>query len=285
MIPQNNTTIYISDLDGTLLRNDATISPWSREKLAELLNEGINFTIASARSINSIKQALGELPLSLPVIEINGAFITDYHTNKHLIINEMEKGLLDEIHDCICRNKFDHFVSTFNGTEDCLYYKNLSNPGLQWYYDNRVKFKDTRLRPTKSIRGTFSDSVVAFTVVDTFQRLQLLDEQLREKFDGRLETHFFENIYSLPWWWLTIHDKKACKSIAIKELCEITGFSEKNTVIFGDNLNDIKMFETSSRAVAVANAIDEVKLHANEVIGSNEDDSVVKYISDHFRNP
>ncbi len=284
MIPQNNTTIYISDLDGTLLRNDATISPWSREKLTELLNEGINFTIASARSVNSIKQILGPLPLTLPVIEINGAFITDYHTYKHLIINEMEKDLLNGIYDCICRNRFDHFVSTFNGTEDCLYYKNLSNPGLQWYHDNRVECGDLRLRPTKNISETFSDSVVAFTVVDTFQRLQLLDEQLREKFDGQLETHFFENIYSPPWWWLTIHDKKACKSIAIKELCEITGFSEKDTVVFGDNLNDIKMFETSLWAVAVANAIDDVKQHANEVIGSNEDDSVVKYMSNHSRN-
>ena len=86
MIPQNN-KIYISDLDGTLLRDDATISPWSREKLTSLLNDGVNFTIASARSANSTKQILGDLPLTLPVIEINGAFITDYHTYKHLAIN------------------------------------------------------------------------------------------------------------------------------------------------------------------------------------------------------
>ena len=278
MTLQNNTKIYISDLDGTLLRNDATLSPWSREKLTGLLNDGLHFTIASARSANSTKQILGDLPLTLPVIEINGAFITDYHTYKHHAINDMEKNLLDGIYGCIRQHKFDHFVSTFNGTEDCLYYKNLSNPGLKWYHDNRVECGDTRLRPTKNIRDTFADRVVALTVVDTFQRLQLLDEQLSAEFDGQLETHFFENIYSPPWWWLTIHDKKACKSIAIKKLLEITGFSDTDAVVFGDNLNDIKMFESSSCAVAVANAIDDVKQHANVVIGSNEDDSVVKYI-------
>jgi len=141
-----------------------------------------------------------------------------------------------------------------------------------------VECGETRLGPTENIRDTFADNVVALTVVDTFQRLQSLAQQLREEFDGHLETHFFENIYSPPWWWLTIHDKKACKSIAIKTLLDITGFSDTDAVVFGDNLNDIKMFESASRAIAVENAIDEVKQHANEVTGSNEDDSVIKYI-------
>ncbi len=108
----------------------------------------------------------------------------------------MEKHLLDGIYGCIRQHNLDHFVSTFNGTEDCLYYKNLSNPGLQWYHNNRVECGDKRLRPTKNIRDTFADRVVALTAVDTCQQRQELDDQPKAEFDGHLDTHFFDNPYT-----------------------------------------------------------------------------------------
>ena len=61
-------------------------------------------------------------------------------------------------------------------------------------------------------------------------------------------------------------------------LLELAGFESENLTVFGDNLNDVKMFKTAARAVAVANATDEIKQYANHVIGSNEEDSVVKFI-------
>jgi hydroxymethylpyrimidine pyrophosphatase-like HAD family hydrolase len=54
--------IYISDLDGTLLRNDATLSEYSKKKLIELLEAGVNVTISSARSRYSTRPILSEIP-------------------------------------------------------------------------------------------------------------------------------------------------------------------------------------------------------------------------------
>jgi hypothetical protein len=51
-------------------------------------------------------------------------------------------------------------------------------------------------------------------------------------------------------------------------------------VVFGDNLNDVRMFKMAARAVAVENASDEIKQYATEIIGPNEDDSVVKYVTE-----
>ena len=61
--------VYISDLDGTLLRNDATLSDYSRRSLTKLINDGIKFTVASARNIYSIKEILGDLPLDSWILE------------------------------------------------------------------------------------------------------------------------------------------------------------------------------------------------------------------------
>lgn len=47
--------IFISDMDGTLLKNDATLSDFSRNALIRMINEGLNFTVASARSVVNLK--------------------------------------------------------------------------------------------------------------------------------------------------------------------------------------------------------------------------------------
>lgn len=278
MNDSDNNRIYISDLDGTLLRNDATLSSYTRQKLVELLDSGIHFTIASARSINSLRPMLAGIGFQLPIIEINGAFITDFETGRHLIINEIDTGVVERVFSCITEHGLLPFVSTFNGDEDCLYFQDIINGAMQWYHDDRRANGDSRLRHVDDITVAFNDNVISFNVMGERQQVEHLAGQLDRQLGDRLENFFFENPYSPGWWWLTIHDIKACKSIAIRELVDLAGFRMDDLTVFGDNLNDVKMFRTAARAVAVANATDEIKQYAHHVIGSNEDDSVVKFI-------
>ncbi len=270
--------IYVSDLDGTLLDDDGEISVYSRENLTKLLNDGVNFTVASARSIVSLQQTLRGIPFRLPVIGINGAFISDFATGKHLVINDMRDDLLEAVYGYITRYNCMPFVSTFNGDEDKLYYQTLPNDGMQWYFDNRRLAGDRRLCKVKRLRDVFVDDVVAFTVINTRQQLVNLATKMMEDFSDELQMHFFENPYSPPWHWLTIHDKKACKAVAVQELLSYSGFELKDLVVFGDNLNDVNMFKMSPNSVAVSNSSEQIKKLATEVIGNSHEDSVIKYV-------
>ena len=58
---------------------------------------------------------------------------------------------------------------------------------------------------------------------------------------------------------------------------------DASLVVFGDEVNDIPLFRVATHAVAVANASPDLKLHATQVIGPNQEDSVVRYIRDHWR--
>ena len=276
----NSKDIYISDLDGTLLRDDATLSPYTRDKLTELLNAGVNFTIASARSFTSLRTIVGDIPFRLPIIEINGAFITDYHTGKHLIINEIEPEVAMRVFTYTREHNLMPFVVTFNGSEDCVYFQEIINGAMQWYHDDRRANADSRLRHIDDITSAFKEDVISMNVMGAHEDVRHLADLLEKEFSHKLENFFFENPYSPGWWWLTIHEKKACKSIAITELLELKGFESENLTVFGDNLNDVKMFKMAARAIAVENATDEIKQYATQVIGPNEDDSVVKYITD-----
>ena len=274
----DNNRIYISDLDGTLLKDDATLSPYTRQKICQLLDSGIQFTIASARSFSSLRPILEGIPFQLPIIEINGAFITDFQTGRHLVINEIEPEVARRVFSYTREHDLMPFVVTFDGMEDCVYFQEIINGAMQWYLDDRRANSDKRLRHIDDITSAFKEDVISMNVMGDFDDVRHLADLLEKEFPDKLENFFFENPYSPGWWWLTIHEKKACKSIAIRELLELTGFEAKNLTVFGDNLNDVKMFKMAARAVAVANATDEIKQYANHVIGSNEEDSVVKFI-------
>ena len=75
-------TLYISDLDGTLLNNSGHISENSLAILNGLSEKGLLFSIATARSIMTARDLLGALRLNAPIVLMNGVFLFDLKANK-----------------------------------------------------------------------------------------------------------------------------------------------------------------------------------------------------------
>ncbi|NLW82858.1 MAG: HAD family phosphatase [Phycisphaerae bacterium] len=274
----NNGLIFVSDMDGTLLQTAGRLSDYSRQTLAELLAAGVRFTVASGRAWAEMTPILGDLPLRLPVIAVNGAYLTDYATGRHYVINHLDGELAGAIYAHILDEGLLPFVVAHNGAEDCLYWERLINAEMQWYHDILELEHDQRLRRIGRLTDALRDKVIAFAVMGPRENVTVLAGLLAERYPGRMENFLFENPYSPGHWWLTIHDCKACKSRAIETLLEMEGIPNEQLTVFGDHINDIKMLQKAGRAVAVANAEEIVKQHADEIIGSNDDDAVVKYI-------
>lgn len=278
-------TVYISDLDGTLLTNDATLSPYSRTGLQHLLEENLLFTVASARSVVAIQSMFENIQLPLPIIEFNGAFISDLHTGQHDIINSFEPELAEEIYRQILDHHQLPFISTFNGSEDCLYYPEIRNPGMRWYLKDRQQSCDKRLRHTQHLHHALRDQVVCFTIIGDVASTSALKDMVQERYGDSVFLHFQENPYSPGWYWFTIQDRKATKAQAIQTLLHQKHLDNHELVVFGDQSNDLPMFQIAHRRIAVANAIDDLKRHATHVIDSNEQDGVVKFLEQDWRRP
>ena len=69
--------LYISDLDGTLLNNQMCLSDETISILNKLIGEGLNFSFATARSIDSVEKIIKPLNLNLPYIIYNGVAVYD----------------------------------------------------------------------------------------------------------------------------------------------------------------------------------------------------------------
>ena len=270
--------LYLSDLDGTLLNARGALSERTRQGLLALLEKGVQITVASARSHFSISKLFGDVPFSLPIIEFNGAFITDYRTGEHLEVNSLGRELGEDIFDRVLAAGQRPFVCSFNGQEDCLHFDTLSNPGMIWYENRRREAADPRLRQTPSLRETMREDVVSLTVMDqSEEKIRALHDELVEVYGSRLQLYCYENEYSKGTWWLTVHDAQASKHIAMRSLQQRFAPGAE-LVALGDNVNDLEMLRAADRAVAVDNAVSALKEIAGQIIPHHDTDSVIQFL-------
>ncbi|MEZ4646354.1 MAG: HAD hydrolase family protein [Chloroflexota bacterium] len=102
------------------------------------------------------------------------------------------------------------------------------------------------------MRRALTEQVVCFTMIGRLQQVAALDETLRAAYDGLIETHLYENQYSLGWHWLTIHDRRAGKEKAIQTLITLAGLKPSELVVFGDQVNDLACCAWRSGALPCA---------------------------------
>lgn len=275
--------LYVSDLDGTLLDERGGLSLRTKRGLLALLKQDVDFTIASARSHASIKSIFGDFPFRLPIIEFNGGFITDYATGEHIETNALDSGLASDVFDRVIKSGQRPFVSSFNGTEDCVHYDELINAAMLWYENRRRRARDKRLRRTADLRATTQEQVISMTVMAQNEAsIRALKDDLETTYGERLRLYSYENAYSKGSWWLTIHAARASKHFALLTLRDRYVPGARVTAM-GDNLNDLDMLRIADRAIAVENALPELHKIAHQVVGHHRTDSVVRFVEDEVR--
>ena len=271
--------LYVSDLDGTLLQDDATLSPFARETLTPLLEDGLPFTVASARSGETMREVLGDLPLRLPIVEYNGAILSDYATGERLVVNDIETDAAQRMFDLLGREGHRPFVSTTDGTVDRLYYGDTTNDGAAWYLRDRISAGDSRLTPCSQPEDALGDRVVALTLIDSEERIRSLAASVE---DGQLKgicALCFVAKYEIGWHWMTVQSDRATKDQAVRTLAERTGCDIADLTVFGDEINDEAMIKMAGRGIAVENGVPEVLAAADQVIGPNRSDSVPRFMA------
>jgi hypothetical protein len=170
------------------------------------------------------------------------------------------------------------FLSAWDGTRDLLYYRGITNEGENAYYQERLALKDDRLRRVDDLTVGLRNQVVCFTLIEREEALTAVSGSLADRFGPALQVTSYAFRYFPGWHFLSVHDARATKENGIRELQKAHGLEEAPLVVFGDDVNDIGMFRAAAHAVAMANAHPAVKALADEIIGSNQEDSVVRWL-------
>lgn len=268
-------TLFISDLDGTLLNKNAELSIYTIDTLNTLIKEGMNFTVATARSAATAVNILKELHLSLPVILMNGVLIYDLSAGRYTSIEYMTPDSLNFIYKVLKEFKLNGFLYEVKDHKLSTYYEKLSNKGQQDFYEERVKKYRKVFTRVDSFSQVDPQHIIYLSLLDTREHLEGAYQVLKNRTGIALA--YYKDVYSdEELWYLEIFDVNATKYNAVQTLRKTRGFDK--VVGFGDNSNDLPLFQACDETCAVANAKEELKAAASQVIGSNTEDGVANWL-------
>ncbi len=269
------------DLDGTLLRSDGTLSEFSRLGLNRLLSAGVSLTVASARGTPGMRSLLSGVEIRLPVIELNGAFVSELDSGVHLassVLSRAEAGAAVEV---ILATGNDPVISTWNGSRDGVHFGSRTNDSTTWYVEEKRRHRDPRLSPCDDLlavaRGEDVAQIATFALEEEAAPLV---ERLREVVGGGAFVHVADNMYWPGWIEITVQHRDAAKGAAIPALLAACGSAGVDVIACGDHLNDLSMFAIAAHSIAPSNAHPEVLESATEVVRSNDEDGIVRHLLD-----
>lgn len=270
--------LFVSDLDGTLLQPDGHLSDFGRTALAELTARGVPFTVASGRSFSSIRRALGDVRLSLPMISSDGALISSFDDPTPLHLFSMDEGPLDTLVADLVERGLSPLLDVWDGTENYLLSAGPQNPVEAWFHDTKTREMHYRWRHQDSLELPPGARVISLTLLDRPEWLDPLREDLDEAYGDWFKTDslVLKDVDDGEALWVQHRDAR--KEKALEVLGQMLGYQGTQVVVFGDELNDLGMFGREWHAVAVGNARDELKDKAREIIGHHADDAVLRYI-------
>ena len=265
-------TLYVTDLDGTLLNRQDRVSPFSIQTINNLVEKGMLFTYATARSLVSASRVTEGLSTNIPVIAYNGAFIMQPSTGEILSAESFTEEERARVREVLDRFGISPLVYAFvNGIEKVSWIPEKENDGIRRYLELRKG--DPRFRPVTTRNGLFEGSMFYFTCIGEKEELRPVYDIFAA--DPRYRCTMQQELYR-PEYWCEIMPAKASKSNAIRKLKTMWGCTR--VISFGDAVNDLPMFEISDECYAVSNAVDELKAAATGIIESNEEDGVANWL-------
>ena len=273
--------LYICDLDGTLLRPDATLSEFARDGINQLIDAGVCLTVASARGTAGMRALLDGVRLQLPVIELNGAFISDMHSGAHLASNVLSEQDACAALAAILSTGVDPVISTWDGRRDRVHFGTRMNDSISWYVEEKRQHRDPRLSPCDDLLTVArSEAVAQITTFAPDQEAAALADRLRRAVGEGARVHDAGNVYWPDWTEITVQHQAAEKGAAVPALLEACTMPDAKVIACGDHLNDLGLFAAAAHSVAPANAHPTVLESALEVVASNDEDGVVRYLLD-----
>ena len=270
-------TLYITDLDGTLLNSSGNLSENSRKMISDFIENGANFTVATARTFATVKEMFKGIDLKLPLVLMNGVMlysisddrvVTYHNINENAVTRVLEiykkHGAYPMLYRCVK-----------NGLE--IEYFSKDNPYQMKYIGNRDEINGKRFLYSPVFDSENNKNIIYIVTLDEYEKLLPIYNDIKKSDD--VSCAFYSDNYT-GCYFMEVFASGVSKA---STLLEVKNTIKADRVIaFGDNLNDMEMFRIADEAYAVENACEELKAIATETIGCNNDDSVANYISKHF---
>jgi len=251
--------LLVTDIDGTLMGRDGSISVEDKEALAKASDLGIKISLSTGRTLLSAMKIINQLPLDGYHILFDGALVFNPSRDKEVYVQPISKAVVKEAVE------FAH-----------LHDINLELYSTSQYFVERENWASDIRREYFGIYPTlvdFTDIWDRERIIKGTVAVHSTEEKARAE---SLCHHFKDNLKELHFSWtatpaypdvdfVNIVAPEVSKGKALEALASYLAIPLTEVMAIGDEKNDVSLLTTAGLAVAMDNAADEVKAVADYV--------------------
>jgi 5-amino-6-(5-phospho-D-ribitylamino)uracil phosphatase len=256
------------DLDGTLLKDDKTISQRTKEVLQKARQQGHEVMIATGRPFRSSELYYRELELTTPIVNFNGAFVhhpldSTWGTFHSPLDIKVAKEIVET-----CRTfQFHNIIAE---VIDEVYFH---------YHDEKLLdvfgMGDPHIT-TGDLKDFLNDSPTSMLIHAQEEDVQAIRSHLSDVHAEVIE----HRRWAAPWHVIEIVKFGLNKAVGLKRASDYFQIPPERIIAFGDEDNDLEMLDYAGHGIAMGNAIDQLKNIAKDVTLTNEQDGIALYLQD-----
>ena len=282
--------MIVTDMDGTLLRSDRTISSRTEQALIQAQKQGVRLVLASGRNHKTLS-GFGE-QLNMPLydgyyIGVNGAMITNASTMETQVVQQLQLHEIEEIYA---------FAQSYQ-----VEIMAVADTMLYDYIPESLMEIKSEIRRQNQIAEDVPWTAGAFDLIADQRKNNYVIHYVQDG-KGVLEpvnkiciTHYPENLVDFykqattslghkynfarttPQW-IEINPIRVSKGNTLSLLAERLQIAKEEILVFGDGENDLSMLAQAGYAVAMGNAMSSVKAVADYITEDNDHDGVAHMV-------
>lgn len=243
--------LFISDIDGTLLKTGEPIHKSVKESIVNYRNLGGEITVCTGRAPVSVRKVVEELRIDLPCILYGGALIYDFSVNEIL-------------YKCIIENAKSSIFPFLRELKDCC-----PDVSIQVYTDAGIYLlNETKFLREKGVKEELTSKISTLQQMEG-NILKVVLSCENEKVLERIKSTFA--IPGITVAYASRHFMELCncnatKGKALEELCNILNISLSECACAGDAFTDMSMMKMCRRTYAPENAMQEIREAADVVV-------------------
>ena len=249
--------MVVTDLDGTLLQTDQSISAADLSTLERLGTLGLCRVAATGRNLYKVRLVLTEQAPFDYVIFSSGAGIMDWKTQQLIQSVAVPDEITKEITDYLIAKKHNFKVSReLPDNHNFGWWESYNCPELNRYVEHHKKFGEAiPIDPDHLFKAS---QFLMFFPADSDQ-FEIVKQEVQSVFP---ELSIIKTTSPLNpgYIWMEIFPAGVSKAHGIEEICRITGIARENTLGIGNDFNDLEMLEFTQHSYVVDNAPEELKL-------------------------
>lgn len=263
--------LIVLDLDGTLLTDTKTISPYTKDILTKAEQAGHRVMIATGRPFRASQMYYHELALTTPIVNFNGALVHHPKDNSwDTMHSPIAMSVVHDVVDSINKYEYNNLIAEVmddvylhNANDELINIFNLGNP--------RVK--------TGNLKFNLLEDPTSLLIHANESNVSMIRQHLHEVHAELIEHRRWGDPFHI----VEIVRKGLNKAVGISKVAHEYNIPRDRIIAFGDEDNDLEMIDYAGIGVAMNNGIQELKSIANEITLSNNEDGIGKFLEERLK--